>query len=342
MKRIFYLLIFCFSICFAQAQGVHIYKSNGDYEVIRDFDLDSIVFFHSASDKITITMLKAEANYSYVNCEAIAANDEAIPIIRCGFCFSTHNHPSLSDSVLVCKDNTPNMKLRGRMRPYQLYYVCAFVERPYGIAYSQPMSVTTGADPFMDGYEFVDLGLPSGLKWATCNVGAITPEGYGDYFAWGETTPKTNYSWSTYKYCQGSSSTMTKYCYYSGFGTVDNKTTLELADDAAHVNWGGAWRMPTKAEQDELRNNCTWTWTTQNNVNGYGVVGPNGNSIFLPAAGYRYNGSLNLVDSDGYYWSSSLSASASYYAYRLCIYSSNIGWNYINRYFGQSVRAVCK
>ncbi|MBR5532185.1 MAG: T9SS C-terminal target domain-containing protein, partial [Bacteroidales bacterium] len=129
--------------------------------------------------------------------------------------------------------------------------------------------------------EYVDLGLPSGIKWATCNVGANSPEDYGDYFAWGETEPKDYYDWSTYKYCNGSYDIMTKYFTDSDYGTVDNKTTLELTDDAAHVNWGGNWRMPTKAEQDELRNtdNCTWEWTTLNGVEGYKVISKkNGNS----------------------------------------------------------------
>ena len=192
--------------------------------------------------------------------------------------------------------------------------------------------------------EYVDLGLS--VKWAACNVGATTPEEYGDYFAWGETQPKDYYNWSTYKYCNGSSTTMTKYCTDSYFGTVDNKTTLELTDDAAHVNWGGKWRMPTRAEQDELRNtsNCTWTWTTQKGVKGYKVTSKkNGNSIFLPAAGSRYNGNLNNAGSYGDYWSSSLgniySISSAYYVY---FSSSDVDWGNYYRYNGQSVRAVCE
>ena len=196
-----------------------------------------------------------------------------------------------------------------------------------------------------NGHEYVDLGLPSGIKWATCNVGATTPEEYGDYFAWGETEPKTTYNWSTYKYCNGSSTTMTKYCTSSSYGTVDNKTTLELIDDAARVNWGGDWRMPTKAEQDELRDtsNCTWAWTTQNGVNGYKVTSVvNGNSLFLPAAGYRYNDYLSSAGSYGYYWSSSLFTSRSYYAYSVYLYSSRVVLDYDYRYYGYSVRAVCE
>ena len=190
--------------------------------------------------------------------------------------------------------------------------------------------------------EYVDLGLS--VKWATCNVGATTPEEYGDYFAWGETQPKDCYVWSTYKYCNGSRNTMTKYCIDPDYGTVDNKTTLELTDDAARVNWGGKWRMPTKAEYDELMNttNCTWTWTTQNGVKGYKVTSKkNGNSIFLPAAGYRYVYGLYYAGSYGYYWSSSLNTSYSGDAYGVYFNSDRVGWDSNYRYYGHSVRAVC-
>ena len=198
-----------------------------------------------------------------------------------------------------------------------------------------------------NGYVWVDLGLPSGLKWATCNVGANSPEWYGYYFAWGETEPKYNYDWNTYKYCNynGSYYTMTKYCTNSSYGTVDNKTTLELIDDAAHVNWGGNWRMPTKAEYDELMSssNCTWTWTTQNGVKGYKVASKiNGNSIFLPAAGYHRYGGLIDAGSHGFYWSSSLSSSYSSNAYDLGFTLDFIAWYGNYRDYGQSVRAVCE
>ena len=144
-------------------------------------------------------------------------------------------------------------------------------------------------NPNTGNHEYVDLGLS--VKWATCNVGASKPEEYGDYFAWGETQPKNTYDWSTYKWCNGSYDTQTKYCTKSSYGTVDNKTQLELSDDAARANWGGSWRMPTDAEMTELREQCTWTWTTQNGVYGYKVTskksGYTNKSIFLPAAGYR-------------------------------------------------------
>ena len=182
------------------------------------------------------------------------------------------------------------------------------------------------------GHEYVDLGLPSGLKWATCNVGANSPEEYGDYFAWGEVEPKESYS--TYKYHDGSN--FTKY-------TGSDKTVLDPEDDAAHVNWGGAWRMPTRAEQEELYNNCTWIWTTQNGVNGCKVTGPNGNSIFLPAAGYidHNENTLWSAESSGNYWSSWVDSYDPNYANDMNFYSDNRYLHHTSRSNGQSVRPVC-
>ena len=193
---------------------------------------------------------------------------------------------------------------------------------------------------FKDGYEYVDLGLPSGIKWAAYNVGATKPEEYGGYYAWGETEEKENYDWSTYKWCNGSDETLTKYCKNTSYGTVDNKTVLDLEDDVAHVKWGGSWRMPTKAEQDELCNKCSWQWTTLNDVYGYRVTGPNGNSIFLPAAGYRSGTGVGGRGDSGYYWSSSLYSSISSSTYFLYFNDHNYGWNLNYRYYGQSVRPV--
>ncbi len=202
----------------------------------------------------------------------------------------------------------------------------------------------------LNGHEYVDLGLPSGTLWATCNVGASSPADYGDYFAWGETAPKTAYDWSTYKWCNGSEYALTKYNTESKYGTVDNKTVLEAADDAATVNWGSGWRMPTYVEMGELLKCTDWTWTTKTNskgeaVNGYDVKSAfNGNSLFLPVAGYYRDGTwLYSVGSHGCYWSSSI-GSANYpkYAYTLDFVfdSENHDRCNSNRYHGQSVRPV--
>lgn len=197
-----------------------------------------------------------------------------------------------------------------------------------------------------NGYEWVDLGLPSGTKWATMNVGADSPEDYGDYFAWGETVSKSTYSSSDYKwYINGSSTNIKKYNYSYSTGMLrDSIYVLEKEDDVAFINWGGDWRMPTFAEQNELSNTSytTWTWTTQNGVNGYKVTSKiNGNSIFLPAAGCRDWQGLSSAGSSGYYWSSSLYTSSSYYAYYLRFYSGSVYSSHdYGRECGQSVRPV--
>lgn len=201
-------------------------------------------------------------------------------------------------------------------------------------------SVTVKSLDMHNGHEYVDLGLPSGLKWATCNIGASSPEDYGGYYAWGETTTKSTYGWSNYKHGykeEGALIHLTKY-----FGS-DAKMVLESGDDVAHLMWGGNWRMPTSSEIKELLDNCTGTWCTQNGVNGYKVTSKkNGNSIFLPAAGYYLGNSLTSVGTEGDYWSSSLVSSNSIAAYSIIFNSSK--WYMSSdlgmRYLGQSVRAV--
>lgn len=214
------------------------------------------------------------------------------------------------------------------------YYYRAYTRTGSKYTFSEVQSFTTGEYAANVG-KTVDLGLS--VKWADMNVGASSPEDYGDYFAWGETEPKVSDGSSTYKWYNESSKTLTKYC--TG---VDNKTTLDPEDDAATVNWGAGWRMPTRAEQDELRDKCTWRWTTQAGVNGYSVKGPNGNSIFLPAAGCRIGPVLVDVGASCIYWSSSLTASHPNYAYYLYFDSS---YNYRCDYYrsdGISVRPVCQ
>ena len=209
--------------------------------------------------------------------------------------------------------------------------------------------------------EAVDLGLPSGLKWASFNLGATKPEEYGDYYAWGETEPyyepgyaqsnspiwkegkEAGYDWPSYKWCMGRIDTVTKYCknYEYGYNHFeDGKTILDPEDDAALMNLGGSWRMPTDVEWAELRGKCTWEWTSVNAINGRKVTGPNGNSIFLPAAGHRDIMSLSEVGSDGHYWSSSLHHRYSNYAWFIDFWSGDVISNYSYRFDGLSVRPV--
>lgn len=205
--------------------------------------------------------------------------------------------------------------------------------------------------------EAIDLGLS--VKWANMNVGATSPEDYGDYFAWGETEPKSDYSWEMYKWSTDLDNiTIPKYdtsivsvvdsivvgdtIYRDSIVIDSNIVFLKPEVDAAHVNWGGTWRMPTNAELDELKDSCTWTWTNQNEVKGYKVTGKNGNFIFLPVAGLRYDKSLNFVGLYGRYWSSSPYENLSNYAYNLYFYSNYIHGGYNNRSLGHSIRPVCE
>lgn len=199
-------------------------------------------------------------------------------------------------------------------------------------------------------HEYVDLGLPSGTLWATCNIGANSPEEYGDYFAWGETEPKDYYDWNTYKYANGTDAEygkLTKYCpynedhIYGDNGFTDNLTVLLPEDDAATANWGSGWRMPTKEEMRELYDICNSTFTTQNGVKGRIFVGTNGNTLFLPAAGYRDRDELYYAGSRGYYWSSSLYAGSPNGAWNLDFDSGDYYMgSYGHRNDGFTVRPV--
>ena len=197
----------------------------------------------------------------------------------------------------------------------------------------------------INGHEWVDLGV--GVKWATCNVGASKPEDYGSYFAWGETTPKSEYSWENYKFRDTGDTyfnlIFSKYNTESNRGTTDNKKMLDMSDDAARANWGGTWRMPTFAEMTKLRTECDWKWTSQGGKNGYKVTGKNGNSIFLPAAGCRYDSGLYHAGSEGHYWSSSLYDAHSTNAWSVSFYAGGVIRDSGDlRYYGQSVRPVTK
>lgn len=204
------------------------------------------------------------------------------------------------------------------------------------------ITVTIG-EQTIDGHEYVDLGLPSGIKWATVNVGADSPEESGNYFAWGETTGmkegKVSFDNTTYKWYDNATEKSTKYCTDEDEGIVDNKTQLEASDDAATANWGKNWRTPTEEEMKELRDNCTWTWTSLNGIDGYEVASKvNGNSIFLPAMGYYHM--FNKIGTNSFYWTSSLfigiSRSARILAFNYEFF--DVGRSY--RSYGLPVRAV--
>ena len=210
-------------------------------------------------------------------------------------------------------------------------------------------------NPFVDpynGHAYVDLGLPSGTKWATMNVGAESETDYGLYFQWGDTQGYTAdqvgtgsgqkpFTWVDYKYGNGNSSPgdagMTKY------NSTDGKTVLDLEDDAVAANWGGSWKMSTEAQFQELLNtaNCTNTWTTVNGVNGRLFTSvANGNTLFLPAAGSASNGSMYTVGDEGNVWSSSLSSDYVIIARYLYFYDEDTDVDDFDRFNGLPVRGV--
>ena len=255
-------------------------------------------------------------------------SDGGTTVTERGVCYSTSSsNPTTSNSKKSSGSGLGNFTVNlSNLSAGTKYYVRAYAINEVGTSYGSTISFTTeqssSTNNTENGHQYVDLGLS--VKWATCNVGTTKPEGYGDYFAWGETRSKSYYNGSSYAY-------------------YDNPTTLPLSADAARANWGGQWRMPTIDEFEELRNNCTWKWTTQNGVNGYKVTSnSNGNYIFLPAAGYRDLGSLYGAGDYGYYWSSS-AYGPNYSTTALYLYFYSTWKDRKNDYkaAGRSVRPVC-
>ena len=215
-----------------------------------------------------------------------------------------------------------------------LKYVFSGQHFEAGLAYSVIASLSTAQDNAPAGVEAVDLGLPSGIKWASCNVGATKPEEYGGYYAWGETEEKDDYSPETYLYYKYVSGNIEDEVNWINIGSEISGTEY----DVAHVKWGGSWRMPTLAEIEELIDKCTWTWITYNGVEGNKVTGPNGNSIFLPAAGYRSGTRVDSQGSDGNFWLGTLDWGC--IAYYLNFYDGNVNRYGFHRSEGHSVRPV--
>ena len=276
-------------------------------------------------------------SYTSATIDGTVTSDGGTNVTERGVVYSTMQNPTTANSKVVGGSGLGSFSCSlSNLQDGTTYYVRAFARNSKGTAYGNQIVFATNKKPIENGHEYVDLGLS--VKWATCNVGAESPEECGTYFQWGETNEDKVCDWSTYKWCNGYYSDLTKY------NENDNITTIELCDDAASVNWGGAWRMPTSAEWKELLNNCTWKQTNKNGTSGYIITATNGNSIFLPFAGYLMDGAVYGKIKYGFYWSSSLNTENLRCAYRLDVRSNSayLGINSTNRDEGQSVRPVCK
>ena len=336
------LLLLLAGLQTAWAQGFRVYKSDG---TVAQFSMrtDSIVFY-----------------------DDIGTDVDFGPFTPVNQCIAGTWYKSKSESVTFREDGTTDYVSGATYKffPYQgtiiIYNASGapmnilkvheltaeqMIATPEGGTFSV-WSTTPPPPVIIDEHEYVDLGLPSGTLWATCNVGASKPEEYGDYFAWGETKPKSIYNWSTYKWCNGSSTTMTKYCTRSEYGNngfTDNLTELQPEDDAATANWGSGWKMPSLDQIKELFESyyTTSEWTQLNGVYGYKITSKsNGNSIFLPAAGERLEDGLYYAGKYGNYWSSSLGPNDDNGAYFLYFGSGIWDWDEYGRGTGHSVRAV--
>ena len=265
--------------------------------------------------------------------------------LPCGFIYGTTS--TLSSTSGLRKNITSNGGYSisvTELKENTIYYYRAYAIVDGVYKYGEVKSFTTKEaedNSNTDKKEAVDLGLS--VKWASCNVGAKSPEDYGGYYAWGEIEGKDFYNWYTYKWCNNSYNSLTKYCIDSELGKVDKKKTLDLSDDVAHMKWGGKWRIPTSEELRELVDNCNWERARVNGVYGYRVIGPNGNSIFLPAAGYCFDAIDYYRGSCGYYWSATLGSVGIYgsdVAYYLQFYNDCDVSKNGNRSLGYTIRPV--
>lgn len=258
-------------------------------------------------------------------CVGRVVYDGGATITEKGICWSTSPNSTIEDSHLASDGDNGNIEVNiTGLSNFTTYYVRAYASNGTHIGYSDAVKITTNG--FIAGREFADLGLPSGLKWATYNVGTTSPEQYGNYYAWGEITTKETYTFEN------------SVTHGQEIGDISGNPTYDVA--RASTNWGGSWRMPTLTEMRELIDNCTWTWTTLNNVNGYTVTGTNGSSIFLPAAGSCNKSSRLNVGANGNYWSSTPDRVNTRGAYSLYFSSGNRSVDWAYRSYGYTVRPV--
>ena len=346
MKRLFTLLaalMLTLTASFAQ-QNFYFWGKNGNVSTEPISQVDSLTFsVGSWLFQISKPVSLGATTSAFQGSAKVAMNDKVKSIDvspEVGICYSDENTtPTYNDFKKTLGSTMQDYSFTiMNVTSGTTYYYRTYVKLLDEVYYSAVNSITTMGekpqDKIINGHKFVDLGLPSGLLWAETNVGASSSSDDGDYFAWGETKPKSTYSWSTYKW--GSNP--------SKYNDSDGKTTLDAADDAATVNWGVGCRMPDSSDFQELYDECNWSWkSSYNGASGYLVTGPNGNSIFFPASGRRYGGDLYSHGSRGYFWSRTLYSSSTDYARYLYFYSGSVDpTDYYYRYYGFTVRPVAE
>lgn len=356
----------------AYSQGVYVKDKNNTIDLYKNSELTSMSFTDDNQAFVIKLRDNNEKSYAKGTIDLINTFEygESISVIEiktgnadnitensasiCGNCINTR-HASMPiglifDTTTNLTDNSPYRKVNTTGNTYDVeltglsdattYYYQAYTYFNGRYYKGEIKSFTTEKEssylscPDDHHPHLIDLGLPSGTKWACCNVGASNPEGYGNYYAWGETHPKSVYIWETYQY---------GYYNYDGDSSHMVNIGSDIAGtdyDAATVNWGAPWCMPSLEQCKELINNCTFSWTTQNGVYGRKLTGKNSGTIFLPAAGRRWDSSLESEGSGGNYWSSSFNENPlrAYYLWfgiRGLMYT-----DYIARSFGHTVRPV--
>ena len=277
---------------------------------------------------------------------------QGLSLTELGVCWSTESNPVASDvHIATIEWETPFVCTLTGLEPETKYYVRAYALRGLEYYYGDEKTFTTeindgggnGGGGNVNGHSYIDLGLPSGTMWATCNIGSDTPEEYGDYYSWGEITKKDLFNWGSYIYCNGNNNQLNKYCNDSRFGYdgfTDTLSVLQDGDDVAKVVWGNGWRIPSQQEWYELIGYCSHNWTNQNGVNGIVFTSPNGGSLFFPAAGYYFENELINAEAIGYYWSNSINPSAPIYSKGMSFSSNDYAVGSMWRCYGIPVRPV--
>ena len=330
-KHVLTLMLFLAAALTASAQGIIVHETNDNQTAFKTTDVSHIEFTESNVETTTSSYATKQELKDGLDAKADKSDLDAVNTQITSINASI---AALKNSIAALQASIDKVYVEVEMKADKTDLEAANerIAALEALVSSLQAQIAQGGGSNSTTHEYVDLGLS--VKWATCNVGASSPEDYGGYYAWGETETKSTYDWSTYFDTTDGGTTFTKYA-------TDKKTVLDAEDDVAHVKWGGNWRMPTDAELTELRTKCTWIFATQNGMFGYKVTGTNGNSIFLPAAGYCNGGGLIIVGTDGYYWSSSLNSSYSYVAWSVYFDSSNVYRFDNGRCDGRSVRPVC-